>query len=101
MRGGFYKKSDTGPSSNSTVAETRVGSGASLYEIAPIKQGCVWRDNNLKAFVSICTLLTRFCTNGAITSTKNYKKKRKRAGLVEGRKSFMWYFFFETSFLTL
>jgi hypothetical protein len=67
-RGGFCKKSDTGPSSNSDVAETRVGSGASLYEIAPIKQGCVWRDNNLKAFVSICTLVTRFCTNGAITS---------------------------------
>jgi hypothetical protein len=74
------------------VAETRVGSGASLYEIAPIKQGCVWRDNNLKAFVSICTLLTRFCTNGAITSTKNYKKKETCG--ISGGKEIIYVVFF-------
>jgi hypothetical protein len=57
-----------GPSSISTVAGTRGGSGATVYEFSHIQQGFVWRDNHFKGFVSNCTSLTRFCTNGAITS---------------------------------
>jgi hypothetical protein len=64
-QGGFCKNSKTGPSSISTVAGTRVGSRATVYEFAHIKQGFVWRYQD---FVSNCTSLTRYCTNNAITS---------------------------------
>jgi hypothetical protein len=51
------------------MAGTRVNSGATMYEFAHIIQGFVWWYNDLKGFVSNCTSLTRFCTNGAITSS--------------------------------